>query len=66
LFYPCLANHLRDRAGAGRSSVSLKWVGYHVYLRRGTSMCWHIKTRLDSEPVAVDLTTIVVHSYNCW
>jgi len=35
-------------------------MGYHVYLRHGTSMCWHIKTRLESGPVTGDLTTTVV------
>jgi len=36
-------------------------VGYHVYLRHGTSVCWHSKTRLESGPVTADLTTSVVH-----
>jgi len=38
------------------------WVGYRVYLRHGTSVWWHLKTRLESGPVTVDLTTTVVHS----
>jgi len=38
-------------------------VGYHVYLQHGISVCWHIKTRLESGPVTADLTTTVVHSY---
>jgi len=37
-------------------------VGYHVYLRHGTSVCWHSKTRLESGPVTADVTTTVVHS----
>jgi len=36
--------------------------GYHVYLRHGTSVCWHFKTRLESGPVTADLTITVVHS----
>jgi len=48
-------HHLRSRTGLfGPVSVSSDWVGYHVYLRHGTSVCWHFKTRL---------TTTVVHSY---
>jgi len=38
-------------------------VGYYVYLWHGTSVCWHIKTQLESGPVTTDLTTTVVHSY---
>jgi len=38
-----------------------RW-GYHVYLRHGTSVYKHIKTRLESGPVTVDLTINVVHS----
>jgi len=38
-------------------------VGYHVYLGHGTSVCWYIKTRLESGPVTADLTTTVIHSY---
>jgi len=37
-------------------------VGYHVYLRYGTSVCWYLKTRLKSGPVTADLTTTVVHN----
>jgi len=37
-------------------------VGYRVYLRHGTSVCWHLKTRLESGPVTADLTSTVVHS----
>jgi len=33
-----------------------------VYLRHGTSVCRHFKTRLESGPVTADLTTTVVHS----
>jgi len=40
-----------------------EWVGYHVYLRHGTSVCWYIKTWLESGPVTADLTTTVVHRY---
>jgi len=35
-------------------------VGYHVYLRHGTSVCWHLKTQLDSGPVTADLTTTII------
>jgi len=38
-------------------------VGYHVYLRQGTSVCWDFITRLESGAVTADLTTTVVHSY---
>jgi len=38
-------------------------MGYHAYLRHGTSVFWNFKTRLDSGPITADLTTIVVHSY---
>jgi len=38
-------------------------VGYHVYLRHGTAVCWQIKIRIESGPVTADLTTTVVHSY---
>jgi len=59
------AYHLRLRERlVGPVSVESDWVGYHVYLRHGTSMCWNLKTRLESEPVTGDLTTTVVHSYN--
>jgi len=37
-------------------------VGYHVYLRHGTSVCWQIKTRFESGSVTADQTTTVVHS----
>jgi len=37
-------------------------VGYHIYLRHGISVCWSIKTRLESGPVTADLTTTLVHS----
>jgi len=37
--------------------------GYHVYLRHGTSVCWHTKTQLESGPLTSDLTTTVVHSF---
>jgi len=39
------------------------WVGYHVYLQHGTSMCWHIKAWLESGLVTADLTTTAVHRY---
>jgi len=32
-------------------------VGYHVYLRHGTLVCWYLKTQLESGPVTADLTT---------
>jgi len=35
-------HHLR--AGAGLVSVS-DWMGHHVYLRHGTSVCWQINIR---------------------
>jgi len=38
-------------------------VGYHVYLRHGTSVYWYFKTRLASGSVTADLTTTAVHSY---
>jgi len=38
-------------------------VGYNVYLQHGTSLCWYLKTQLESGPVTPDLTTTVVHSY---
>jgi len=35
--------HLRPRAGlVGPASVYSDWVGYHVYLRHGTSVCWQL------------------------
>jgi len=37
-------------------------VGYHVYLRHGTSVCY-IKTRYESGTFTSDLTTTVVYSY---
>jgi len=33
-----------------------------MFMRNGTSVCWQLKTRLDSGPVTADLTTIFVHS----
>jgi len=47
----------------GPVSVLSDWVGYHVYLRHDTSVCWQFKTRLESGPVTADLTTTVGHSY---
>jgi len=44
-------------------SVLSDWVGYHVYLWHGISVCWHKKTQLESGPVTADLTTNVAHSY---
>jgi len=41
-----------------------EWIGYHVYLHHGTSVCWYHKTRLESGPVTADLATTVVHGYN--
>jgi len=38
-------------------------VGYHIYLRHGTSVFWCLKSRLESGPVTAELTTTVVHSY---
>jgi len=38
-------------------------VGYHVYLRHGTSVCWNLRPKLESGPVTADLTTTVVPSY---
>jgi len=36
-------HHLRHRAGlVGPVSVLRDWVGYHVYLRHGTSVCWQL------------------------
>jgi len=32
-------------------------VGYHVYPQRGTLVCWHIETQLESGPATADLTT---------
>jgi len=32
-------------------------VGYHVYLRHGTQVCWQIKTQLESGPVTADVTS---------
>jgi len=60
-----LVHHLRPRIGlmVGLASVYSDWVGFQVYLRHDTSMCWNIKTRLVSGPVTADLTTTVVHSY---
>jgi len=37
-------------------------MGHHVYLRHGSSVCWHIKTWLEDGPVSADLTITVVHS----
>jgi len=37
--------------------------GYHVYLRHATSVCWHLKIRLESGPGTAELTTTLVHSY---
>jgi len=57
-------HHLRPRSGLVRPmSVKSDWVGYHVYLRHGTSVCWHNKSRLESGSVTADLTDTVVHSY---
>jgi len=36
---------------------------YHIYLRHGTSVFWHLKTRLASGLVTADLTTIVAQNY---
>jgi len=38
-------------------------MGYYVYVRHGTSVYWHIKTRLESGPVTADMTPTVVHSF---
>jgi len=38
-------------------------MGYHVYLWHGTSVCWYIKTQLESGPFTADLTTTVALSY---
>jgi len=46
----------------GPVSVQSDWVGYHVYLRHGTSVRWHLKTQLESGTVTADLTTTVIHS----
>jgi len=37
-------------------------MGYHVCLRHGTSVCWHLIIRHESGPVTADLTAVVVHS----
>ena len=37
-------------------------MGYHVYLRHGILVHWHIKTRIESVPVTTDLKTSVIHS----
>jgi len=39
------------------------WVGYHAYLRHGTSVCWYFKIRLESGAVTEDLIATVVYSY---
>jgi len=38
-------------------------MGYHEYLRHGTTVSWHNKTRLESGPVTAYLTTTVVPSH---
>jgi len=39
-------------------------MGYYVYLWHiGTSVCLHIKKRLESGPVTANLTTTVIHNY---
>jgi len=38
-------------------------VGYHAYLQHGTSVCWQIKSQLESRPVTADLTTTILHRY---
>jgi len=37
-------------------------MGFRVYLRHGTSVCWHIKSRHEHGLVAADLRSTVVHS----
>jgi len=44
-------------------SVKSDWVGYHVYLRHGTSVCCDFTTVIESGNITADLTTTVVHSY---
>jgi len=40
-------HHLGTRAGlVDPVSVWGDWVGYHVYLQHGTSVCWYIKPGL--------------------
>jgi len=57
-------HNLWPRTGlVGPMSVQSDWVGYHVYLRHVTSVCWHAKPYLESGPVTADLTTTVVQSY---
>jgi len=38
-------------------SVQCDWVGYHVYLWYGTSVCWH---KLETGLFRADLTTTVI------
>jgi len=59
-------HHLRPKTWiVGPESFETVWVGYHAYLQHGILECWHVhfKTRLESGPVTVDLTTTVVYSY---
>jgi len=37
--------------------VQSDWMAYHVYLCHGTSVCWHVKLRLQSGSVTAGLTT---------
>jgi len=42
----------RAKAGlGGPASVKCHLVKYHVYLWHDSSVCYHFKTRLDSEPL---------------
>jgi len=38
-------------------TVSVTGCMVHVYMQHGTSVCWHIKTWLESGPVTADQTT---------
>jgi len=57
-------HHLRPRTGlVAMVQCQFKVTVWGIMFICGTSVCWQIKTCLESGPVTEDLTPTVVHSY---